>query len=404
MYAPDDTPIELGASVGWARTVRLDGSVPPRSDGPTRRARRSSTRRAARVARGPPAADGARRRSLRRRSRRRRARRRSLDRRAGIRRGDAGTSAACGSSMPRPRMAYVDLQRAGVADLAAHPRGGCAPRVDVELIPGFLWATGGYAYSTLGTPASRLSPSFGDLGGHTLGLGLEATAGGFTVTLGWSRTWSLDDQGADARSSSTTRSTAGDGPVPPGTYGGSLDQIGDAARGRARRRAARRDAAARSASSCWAGPTSQARLHRPGRSAFLSSPIASSSSTKPPYTAPIAPPIVTGQVKTFWPPRSAISVVGFHAFAMQRVQAAADAEAERRLEDRDPRRSRSCRGSATRSSGRRSGRPARRSPRRSATGCRSPSRLPARTRRSPTAPPMTAPFRIPTTSLTTSQA
>jgi hypothetical protein len=97
--------------------------------------------------------------------------------------------------------------------------------VDVELIPGFLWATGGYAFSSLGTSADRLSPSFGDLGGHTLGLGLETTAGGFTVTLGWSRTWSHTMK-APTQLQLDNPFPGGDGPVMSGTYGGSLDQIG----------------------------------------------------------------------------------------------------------------------------------------------------------------------------------
>jgi hypothetical protein len=97
--------------------------------------------------------------------------------------------------------------------------------VDVELIPGFLWATAGYAMSTLGTPAARLSPSFGDLGGHTLGLGLESTAAGVTVTLGWSRTWSLATSAPTALKLDNPFES-GDGPVYSGTYDGSLDQIG----------------------------------------------------------------------------------------------------------------------------------------------------------------------------------
>jgi hypothetical protein len=97
--------------------------------------------------------------------------------------------------------------------------------VDVELLPGFLWATGGYAYSSRGTPVQRLSPSFGDLGGHTLGLGLETTAGGFTVTLGWSRTWSLSAN-TPSQLQLDNPFAAGDGPVLPGKYGGSFDQIG----------------------------------------------------------------------------------------------------------------------------------------------------------------------------------
>jgi hypothetical protein len=96
---------------------------------------------------------------------------------------------------------------------------------DVELVPGFLWGTAGYAYSTLSMTAERLSPAFGDLGGHTLGLGLEAAAGGFTVTLGWSRTWSREVHAPSVLALDNPFSAAG-GPVPAGTYDGSIDQIG----------------------------------------------------------------------------------------------------------------------------------------------------------------------------------
>ncbi len=230
MYAPDDAQVELGASVAWARTAQLAGDV--------RRGRRAAggpavqyTCSTARGARRAPAAGRARRRALRRRSRGRRARRRSVargSRRRGRRRGRCAASASCDSSQ-----LYVDL-RSLPSRIAQHTHVAVRASVDVELLPGFLWATGGYAFSTLGTPAARLSPSFADLGGHTLGLGLEATAGGVTVTLGWSRTWSLATQAPTALSLDNPFE-AGDGAVPPGTYDG-VDRPGrHPARGRARR-------------------------------------------------------------------------------------------------------------------------------------------------------------------------
>jgi hypothetical protein len=96
--------------------------------------------------------------------------------------------------------------------------------LDVELIAGFLWLTGGYAYDVGGTAGDRLSPTFGDLGGHTFALGVEGTAGGFTYTAGWSRTitrarhdesvWTLDNPFDGNRA------------VNGGTYDSSVDQIG----------------------------------------------------------------------------------------------------------------------------------------------------------------------------------
>ncbi len=74
--------------------------------------------------------------------------------------------------------------------LAPQTHGAVRASIDVELIGGFLWATGGYAYTTAGTPAAELSPTLADMGGHTVGLGIEANAGGFTITVGVSRSWS----------------------------------------------------------------------------------------------------------------------------------------------------------------------------------------------------------------------
>jgi hypothetical protein len=84
----------------------------------------------------------------------------------------------------------------------------------------------GYAYTTQGTPDARLSPTFGELQSHTAAAGLEASAGGFTITLGWARTWSI------ARTISATDWRydnpfgAPDGPIPAGHLDGSRDYIG----------------------------------------------------------------------------------------------------------------------------------------------------------------------------------
>ena len=47
--------------------------------------------------------------------------------------------------------------------------------VNVEVVSGLLWLTAGYAYATAATSPGRLSPGFGDLGGHTLAIGAEGT-------------------------------------------------------------------------------------------------------------------------------------------------------------------------------------------------------------------------------------
>ena len=67
--------------------------------------------------------------------------------------------------------------------------------------------------------------TFGDLGGHTLAFGLEAATGGFTVTAGWSRTWSTTIHPRSELSLDNPFG-AGDRALPPGAYDGSIDQLG----------------------------------------------------------------------------------------------------------------------------------------------------------------------------------
>jgi hypothetical protein len=59
--------------------------------------------------------------------------------------------------------------------------------VDVEVVPGLLWLTAGYAYATAATGRSHMSPGFGDTGGHTLSLGAEGTWNQITLALGIAR-------------------------------------------------------------------------------------------------------------------------------------------------------------------------------------------------------------------------
>lgn len=68
----------------------------------------------------------------------------------------------------------------------AHLRGSA----DVEVIEGLLWLCAGGDWSPIGTSSARLTPGFADMGGHTGSLGAEISAGGVTLTLGISRTWS----------------------------------------------------------------------------------------------------------------------------------------------------------------------------------------------------------------------
>lgn len=110
--------------------------------------------------------------------------------------------------------------------LAPRTHGAVRGALDVAVIPGFLWLTGGYAYTTRGTSEARLSPTFADLGGHTVALGLEANAGNFTITLGASRTWAMALRPSASAYSLDNPFAAGDASVPVGTYDGTLSQVG----------------------------------------------------------------------------------------------------------------------------------------------------------------------------------
>jgi hypothetical protein len=109
--------------------------------------------------------------------------------------------------------------------ISMRTHGAVRGAIDVELVPGFLWATTGYAYTTGSVASTKQSPIFGDLGGHTVGLGLEGTSGGFTLTLGWSRTWSMA-RGEGTQFALDNPFDAGDGLTPTGRYDGSVDQLG----------------------------------------------------------------------------------------------------------------------------------------------------------------------------------
>jgi hypothetical protein len=223
LFAPEGSHIELGASVAWANTVKLTGTVDAKGSPPigpsvvelstpeaSLEIRQPFTLRAGGRYVGdrlvaelggdlwiaPPAAETA-------------------------------VWSVRGVSIVDPSQVSSDLQQVP-SRISQHTHAALRFAVDFELVPGFLWATAGYALSTPGTSASRLSPSFGDLGGHTLGLGLETTAGGFTVTLGWSRTWSPATSAPTALSlDNPFRSVmAPDTTVYEGGYDGSLDQVG----------------------------------------------------------------------------------------------------------------------------------------------------------------------------------
>lgn len=70
--------------------------------------------------------------------------------------------------------------------------------VDVEVVPGLLWLTTGYAHSARATGESHVSPGFGELAGHTVSLGAEGTWNQIAFALGIARRFSPSlELGAD---------------------------------------------------------------------------------------------------------------------------------------------------------------------------------------------------------------
>lgn len=218
LIAPPDTPLELGASLSWSAFARAEGTLIANGTdgGPTVR---TNSPIAQLVARQPVTA------------------------RAGVRYlGERFTAELGGDVWIAPRGAgaatwrvrgvqIVDPSTVRVELLAVPSRlslrthGAIRATADVELIAGFLWATGGYAFTVGGTTETRLSTTFGDLGGTTWAAGLEGAAGGFTFTVGWSRTWAMASPGGQAFSLDNPFG-AGDATVPSGTYDATSDQLG----------------------------------------------------------------------------------------------------------------------------------------------------------------------------------
>lgn len=221
LYAPAAAPIELGASVGWTRTVRLDGTARAFGSPSTLVGVHTDSPHAALHVAQPIAV--------------RAGGRYVGDRIVAEIDGDLWIAAHGSDTLawqtqgislddPGPPPSSIELRRVP-SRLSQRTHYAVRAAVDVAIVPGFLWATGGYAYANPGTPAAKLSPSLGDLGGHTLGLGVEATKDGVTATIGWSRTWTPETAPlSELRIDSPFPYS--DGAVPHGTYAGSVDQVG----------------------------------------------------------------------------------------------------------------------------------------------------------------------------------
>jgi hypothetical protein len=219
LVAPPDTRVELAASVSWARTAHVDGPVV--AVGSTDVSARTTPSPTAHLDVPEP-----------------------ITLRTGARylaekwilevNGDLWIfpSSAASTSWQLDGVTVVDESSAAVnlttlqSRLSEITHGAVRGAIDVQIVPGFLWATAGYAYTTANTDAAHRSTTFGDLSGHTVGLGLEATAGNFTFTVGWSRTWSVQRPEQISAWNLDNPFHAGDAEVPSGTFDESVDDVG----------------------------------------------------------------------------------------------------------------------------------------------------------------------------------
>ncbi|CAN5902035.1 hypothetical protein BH11MYX2_BH11MYX2_21880 [soil metagenome] len=222
--APEDSPLELALSATYTKYTHLDGNVASRTvslDGPSLQSNGDASiaihepfiaRAGARYVGDRVTAELGGELFL-------------VDDRAHETAWVLGGNALARDAVPANGNASASTPLASVTSrLSQRTHAAIRGALDVEMVAGFLWLTGGYAYDVGGTSGDRLSPTFGDLGGHTFALGLEGTAGGFTYTVGWSRTltrarhdesvWMLDNPFDGNRA------------VNAGTYDGSIDQVG----------------------------------------------------------------------------------------------------------------------------------------------------------------------------------
>lgn len=220
LYASTDAPLELGASISWMQTIEAEADVV---------AFAPSTAMAPRVVASDAAATVRVRQPLALRAGGRYVGERFVAELGG----DLWLAPDAAASTTWHVRGVRVIDRSGVetalarvpSRISTRTHGALRAAVDAQLIAGFLWATTGYAYQVAGVAGGRQSPTFADLGGHTLALGLEGTAGGFTFTLGWSRTWARARRPIPALALDNPFG-AGDRLVPEGRYDGSIDQIG----------------------------------------------------------------------------------------------------------------------------------------------------------------------------------
>ncbi|CAN5378684.1 hypothetical protein BH11MYX1_BH11MYX1_26100 [soil metagenome] len=219
LVAPPDTHLELAASIGWARTAHVAGTVEAHGIGTGARVQTSSPSVTMDLAEPVTVRTGV---------------RWLADRWVAEANADLWIfpESAETATWKITGLQIIDQSSFGVpltqlsSRISERTHGALRSAVDLELIEGFLWATVGYAYTTAGTGRGRRSPTFGELSGHTLGLGLETSAGSFTFNLGWSRTWSTKRPEQTSVWRLDNPFSGGDGSVSSGTYDASSDLVG----------------------------------------------------------------------------------------------------------------------------------------------------------------------------------
>jgi len=189
LAAPVDVPIELGGSIGGSDTPRLSGDAAASAGNPGAAPSVETSSPAASIALSSPLIVRAGARWLGERW---------IVELAGElalfpRRGAAGCRGCADWSVEGITIVDETGARAPVSTVrsqrVARAHGAVRVAADVELVPGFLWLTAGYAFQTAATPADRLSPAAADLGGHTAAVGAELSTDGITITLGVARTF-----------------------------------------------------------------------------------------------------------------------------------------------------------------------------------------------------------------------
>ncbi len=89
---------------------------------------------------------------------------------------------------------FVRDETTAVAEVATVPSlidrrsyAGARGAIDVELVSGFIWLSGGYAYRTAASRRAKVTAAFGDFGGHTIAFGAEGQWNGMTLSIGYAR-------------------------------------------------------------------------------------------------------------------------------------------------------------------------------------------------------------------------